>query len=296
MNPGDTIRVHMYDAAVPGGGGQRAFKVVIDDLTTGQSGFMQASAANGFADSNLGDCSGTPFNFQPEYNTAGSGNIVPWAALATDISTEFEIGHFIPCTSVTEPDTFLGDTYYNHCVGPYEDNSQAELGEPADALCFPQGDTHPAVGGSQPDIMTGCFDNWQQNGDLDYDGTPYYADWPTGAAPTAKLPGSFVESLPTSGGVSYPKYFVQTDAALSETTCSPTTTSGCTVPPQGPGGFYPYWSRVKDSKGVCTLEFGNVSSGPGVNDLGGDAQYGSDRVATLGYPEFEGAPSSNGSC
>ncbi len=33
-------------------------------------GWMQASAANGFMNTSSTDCSGTPYNFQPEYNTA----------------------------------------------------------------------------------------------------------------------------------------------------------------------------------------------------------------------------------
>ena len=41
---------------------------------------MQASAKNGFMATNISDCSGTPFNYEPEYNTAGPNNIVPWAA------------------------------------------------------------------------------------------------------------------------------------------------------------------------------------------------------------------------
>jgi hypothetical protein len=45
--------------------------------------------------------------------------------------------------------------------------------------------------------------------------------------------------------------------------------------------------------GSCTIEFGNVSSGPGVNDFGGDAQYGTDMQPTLGYAEFEGPVMSN---
>ena len=86
---------------------------------------------------------------------------------------------------------------------------------------------------------------------------------------------------------------MQTDIALSESTCSGTTsTAGCSVPPAGPGDFYPYWSRVTSPHG-CTLEFGNVSSGRGVNDYGQDAQYGSDQIATLGYPEYEGPVMSN---
>ena len=77
MNPGDKISFHMFDAPAPGGGD--AFEVVINDLTTHQSGHMQASAANGFKTTSMADCSGTPFNFQPEYNTAKANNITPWA-------------------------------------------------------------------------------------------------------------------------------------------------------------------------------------------------------------------------
>jgi hypothetical protein len=102
MNPGDKVSVHIQDAPVPGERGQSALKVVIDDLTTGQSGFMQASAKNGFENTSIVNCSGTPFNFEPEYSTASAGNYIPWAALQTDISTEFETGHYEPCTSLSE--------------------------------------------------------------------------------------------------------------------------------------------------------------------------------------------------
>ena len=47
--------------------------------------------------------------------------------------------------------------------------------------------------------MTGCEDNYFQNGDLDFDGSPYWPEWPTGAQPTATFPGSFVQQLPTIG-------------------------------------------------------------------------------------------------
>jgi hypothetical protein len=292
MNPGDTIRFHMFDAPIPGGGG-RAFEVVVDDLTTGQTGFMQASARNGFANTSIATCDTTPFNFQPEYNTAAKGNIVPWAALQTNISTEYETGHWEPCNTLTDAGLFpvsstFSDTYYNVCHGPYEDaaDSYPESNEPSDAFCYPAGDTHGALH-SAPDTTTGCQDDLFQNGDLDFDGTPYYAEWPVGPQPTSKFPGSFVEQLPTSRGAPYRQFFIQTDIALSESTCSGTTTAGCNVPPGGPGDFYPYWSRATSPHG-CTLEFGNVSWGRGVNDYGQDAQYGSDLVATLGYPEFEG--------
>jgi hypothetical protein len=78
MNPGDRVTVHMFDAPVPGEPGQMAFKAVVTDLTTGASGYMQASAKNGFQNTSMVDCSGKPFNFQPEYNTAKRQNITPW--------------------------------------------------------------------------------------------------------------------------------------------------------------------------------------------------------------------------
>ena len=303
MNPGDTIGIHMADAPVPGGG--RAFEVVIDDLTQHTSGFMQASAANGFQNTSIADCSGTPFNFQPEYNTASSANVIPWAALQTDISTEFETGHWESCTSLSDPlvpnpfDSSDTGGAYNECNGPYEsagppDSSSPETG---DAQCYYAGDTHPGYDGpgtsSPPDLATGCQDNVFQNGDLDFDGTPYWTEWPTSLR-TNLHPSSFLEQFPTTNGRQYSQYFFQTDIALSEATCTPTTLSGCTVPPQGPGGFYPYWTQLQ-GLGRCALEFGNVSTGFGRNDFGKDAQYGTNQFATLGYPEFEG-PVHNNTC
>jgi hypothetical protein len=298
MNPGDTLTVHMFDAPAPGGG--KAFEVVINDLTTHQSGFMQASAANGFQSTSEADCSGTPFNFQPEYNTAKAGNIIPWAALQTNISTEFETGHWEACTSLSNPipnPTIAqgdGSTVYNQCNGPYENATTADANTPetGDALCYLKGSTHPGYNGSgtstPPNRLTGCLDNVFQNGDLDFDGSPYWTEWPTSLAP-GTYPGSFLELFPTTNGRPYSKFFFQTDLALSEVTCGPGnysngtgTLSGCTVPPPGPGHFYPYWSKVQ-SGGTCAFLFGNVSAG---NTFGKDAQYGTNQFQTLGYPEF----------
>ena len=143
--------------------------------------------------------------------------------------------------------------------------------------------------------MTACLDDYYQNGDLDFDGTPYWTEWPTGTTPNT-YPSSFVEALPTTKGAQYSSFFLQTDIALSESTCSATTTTGCAVPPpNGPGKFYPYWSHVSTG-GACSIEFGNVSTGTGVNDYGKDAQFGTDRIASLGYPEFEGPVQSNSKC
>jgi hypothetical protein len=309
MNPGDTIRVHMFDAAVPGGSGQKAFKVVIHDLTTHQSGYMQASAANGFRNTSIVDCSGTPFNFQPEYNTAARKNITPWAADQVDISTQFETGHWEPCTRLLKPFSYptaafgfpgVTDKSWNQCLGPYESAARPDDTSPeaGDALCFPAGDTHGSLK-TPPNTMTGCLDNLFQNGDLDFDGSPYWREWPTSTKPGIH-PGSFVQSMPTSGGSQYPKFFFQTDLGLSESTCpgngvGGSQPGGCAVPPpNAPGKFYPYWTRV--TKGTkCTFEFGNVSSVPGAKatTYGKFAQYGTVQTAKYGYPQFIGPTRSN---
>jgi hypothetical protein len=296
LNSGDKISIHEWDAPVPGVKGAKAFKTTITDLTTHQSGSMQASAANGFTETSPIDCSGTPFNWQPEYNTAARDNINPWAALSTNISTEYETGHFEACTSLKDPYTLenygLSDQTWLTCKGPYEDAKNGDgtgAPEPSDALCFTKGDTHYMLN-SQPDEVTGCQDDLFQNGDLDFDGSPYYADWPQSTTPTSTFPGAFSEALPTTaGGKAYASFYFQTDVALSElnTKCGTADPKGCVVPPSGPGKFYPYWSEV-NTNGTCTLEFGNVAGSRTINAFGKDAEYGSDQLGSLGYPEFEG--------
>jgi hypothetical protein len=289
MNPGDRLTIHIWDAPVPGHPGQKALETSIFDNSTGRFGFMQASAANGFMATNINNCSGTPFNYEPEYNTSAVNNIVPWAADQVDVSTQFEIGHFEACTNVTQPInvntipgfSFVNDVTWNKCHGPYEDSAPAaaEKTEPGDAFCYPAGDTH--FGQAPPNIVTGCLDNAFQNGDLDFDGNPYWPDWPTSTWP-GLFPATFLQAPPTTvRGVGYSRFQIQTDAALSESSCNYPNTTGCKVPPPtAPGKFYPYWTLTK----ACVWEFGNVRNG---NTFGRDAQYGSIPPG-LGYPQLFG--------
>ncbi len=53
------------------------FEAVVRDATTGKTGFIRAPAANGFMNTSVSTCDGTPFNFQPEDSTASADNIVP---------------------------------------------------------------------------------------------------------------------------------------------------------------------------------------------------------------------------
>ena len=268
MNPGDTIVVHMFDVPLRGGG--HALEASERDLTTGQSGFMIASAANGFMTSDPTSCDGTPFNFEPEYWSAAADNIIPWGDGPYMLDTQFETGHFEPCTSLTGL-VSDGDPFYTNCGGPYDTVAEDPNIEPDDSPCYPFGDTH---GGTvPPNLVTGCDVFFGAIGDLDYDGTPYYADWPTSSQP-GKFPGTFVQAQPTSDGRAYPQIQFETDLAATEFAqgCDLGTGDGCTVPPKGPGNFYPYWTLVKDQQLGCTWQFGNA--GRTGNSFGGDAQYG----------------------
>ena len=69
MNPGDVVRTHMWDASI--GGGKRAFKIVDQrpdhraERIHGRLGRQRLHEH-----STTFTCSGTPFNFQPLFNTA----------------------------------------------------------------------------------------------------------------------------------------------------------------------------------------------------------------------------------
>ncbi len=292
MRPGDVISVHMFDAKIGGG---HALEARETDLTTGQSGYMIASAANGFMNTNPFDCSGTPFNFQPEYSSARAQNIIPWGIGPYMINNEYEIGHFEPCTSVTKPATTttgtFTDTYYKVCHGPYESAADTSATyEPDDAPCYKFGDTHN--GTTAPDLVTGCDVFVDAIGDLDYDGTPYYPDWPDSLVPN-NFPSPQLQLQPTTvGGHRYPQIQFVTDSSATQfnTNCNLVTGSGCVLPPKGPGHFYPYFTLAR-VHGYCVWEFGNMQNG---NTFGKDAQYGSVGPATLGA--FAGPIRANPSC
>jgi hypothetical protein len=277
MNQGDNIQIHMFDAKVRGG---RALEIRETDRTTGRSGYMIASASNGFMNTSPKDCSGTRFNFQPEYNTAKHANVSPWGFGFYSINSQYEIGHFEPCTKITGKVSGPGiDTFWNNCKGPYEagtppDTSDPDV-EPNDSPCFPKGDTHG--GTAAPNQVTGCDVFDAAVGDLDFDGTPYRADWPSAVKPN-RYPSTFRVRPPTSEGDSYRQIQFVTDLSASEQNCDLFSGAGCTVPPPGPGNFYPFFTFAKVN-GQCVWEFGNMRNG---NNFGQESQYGSVGPRTIG--------------
>jgi hypothetical protein len=101
MNPGDVLKVSISDVPDSGSPSVGGMKATVADLTTGQTGFVVASAANGFKNTSMADCSGTPFSFHAEYNSAKKRNQVPWAALEGGVLMQQEIGHGESCSSLT---------------------------------------------------------------------------------------------------------------------------------------------------------------------------------------------------
>ena len=316
MNQGDWVRTTISDTVA-------GLSITIQDLTTGQSGSMVASAANGFMNTNINTCAGTPFNFHAEYSSAAQQNQVPWAALEGGVLMEDEIGHFEPCASVTNPlpisaPGFSDPSVAQTCVGgfdsaggegpcspstfmclhatteggltcPTHNATAGALCEFSDAMCMPQGPRAVQDNGVTDVIrwpISGCEANYFQNGDLDYDGSPYVADWPDGfpAHPTTfRYSGPF-----GPGGQTYPNIQFETDAAGSEGSCNVTTGVGCTVPPVG-AAFYPFWTLGRATQApsgvattACQWNFGNTIPGTTMRTFGGTRQYGTPDVARYG--------------
>jgi hypothetical protein len=233
MNPGDHLRITIKDTTA-------GLLTRVEDLTTGQTGFMVASAANGFQNTDPNSCAGTSFSFHPEFDTAKFGNFVPWADLQANVNVSVEIGHF-----------------------EKKDNDSD------DGACFPG----PTV--------AGCI-----GADVDFDGTSYQFDWPDGSRNNAtsiaigSVKGGGIGPLSSSGDGNYDQPYpilqFETDVAASENACQPNGV-GCVVPPAG-AQFYPFFALAKDSDGYgngggCALLFGNFH-GFGINNFGGDQQYG----------------------
>ena len=138
INPGDTLAVSISDPP-------QGFTTVIRDLTTHRTGFMTASAANGFMNTNIADCTGTPFNFHAEYSTAKQQNQVPWAALEGGVLMQQEIGHSEVCNSVANQHAFNasfpgGQSYsdpnvFDTCVGGSEGPAASGEGPCSGTIC-----------------------------------------------------------------------------------------------------------------------------------------------------------------
>ena len=266
MNSGDNIQLTMQDTA-------HGLRIDIKDQTTHQSGFMVASAANGFAQVKF-DPTGTtcdvathnlPYDFHPMYSTSSEQTNVTWAAHTTNIAFSDEIGHFQTCSG---PNAI---TPGGICPkGDFEGTGANQIASDGDdSACFPASSSLLVQVG-------GCF------GENDgFDGVSYQPDWPDGN--TALHPTAIMFTSPLTGknfDHNYPRSAFETDLPLLEFEitgqCNVFTGAGCVLIPITDLGvtaaFYPFFStRQKD--GQCVWQLGSHIPGS-TNDFGQNAGWG----------------------
>ncbi len=275
MHQGDRIKVTMHDTA-------HGLITVLNDLTTGQAGFMTASAANGFGQIQAAptgtSCTEIPYDFHPMYSTSSPATRVPWAAHSYSIAQDVEIGHFDYCSAV--------DTKTGTCTG--REGAPGDL-EPAD------GDDFACFTAAQSLLVrvSGC----NGTNDPGFDGSSYQPVWPDGNTRLHPTPAIFTS--PRTGSsydVNYGRAALETDLPRIEApdlggACNRSTGAGCTlIPPTDdgrPANFYPFYSITSsDRPGGCQWFLGNTVPGLTANNFGGNSQYGT--LLPLQYLIFGG--------
>jgi len=262
MHPGDHISVTMHDTP-------HGLQTLLIDKSTGQSGFMTASAANGFGQIKAAptgtSCTEIPYDFHPMYSTSSPQTRVPWAAHSYNIAFDEEIGHFDYCTAIDAN---------GNCTGLEGAPGDQEPADGDDTACFP-------ASASLLVQVSGCNGTNAPG----FDGTSYLADYPDGN--TSLHPTAALFTSPLTGPVytsNYSQAALETDTPRIEAPdlggiCNRTTGAGCTiVPPTDdghPATFYPFFSITSSHQpGGCQWFLGNVVPGQTATDFGGVSQYG----------------------
>ncbi len=273
MASGDNLSVTVHDT--PAG-----LQTIIKDKTSGQTGSMTASKANGFGhiqyDPTGTSCNNIPYAFHPMYSTSSEKTILPWGADQDNIAFTDEVGHAQLCHGpVPVPASQFGlDSSGNPITCPAGDQEGSGLNaQPTDGdddFCFP---------GSEASVLhvSMCTDT-----NTGFDGQTYQPVWPDGN--TALHPTSWQIGSPLTGSsykVRYTRAVFEVDLPDIESTaavnpCNRSTGANCTHFPLTDSGqpvaFYPFFSTVSTSAG-CRWQFGNHIPGS-TNDFGQNAQYG----------------------
>ena len=294
MNPGDELIVTLQDT-------EHGLKVTVQDVTSGQSGFMVSSAANGFAEI-LFDPNGTNcdfathnirYDFHPMYASSSEHTRVPWAAHSYNIAFSDEIGHFEYCNAVDQQG------------GPC---TQASASDPAgpdgdDVGCFTR--DFAKLFGLVP--VGGCLGS-----DADFDGVPYQLAWPGTLADVGKDKALHTESVEFTsplfqpGEAGQPKNFkrvaFETDLPRVESATNPPCQrhisnpadpdpgSGCVNPPVG-ANFYPLYSTAQGSAGEgCVWHLGGALIPGTTNAFGGSSTTEYGPLLASVYPAAGGLP------
>jgi len=270
-NPGDLLAVSLHDTP-------KGFRVDVVDLTTGQSGSMTASIANGFAQINFVPdpdpahpsvaCSSSPYAFHAMYSTSSEHTRVVWAAHTLSIAFSDEIGHFEWCDAIVREGGACRLAGANDPAGTDAD----------DHRCFDN------FGDPTLIPVTACITT-----ETDFDGVPYLADsWPGGTDNSdadkflRPQPVQFTSPLflDNQGNLSnYDRVAFEADipAITPNPPCHHRINPGfgCTNPPPG-AQFYPIYSTTEFLPGVCGWQEGGGNIQGTINNFGGTstAEYG----------------------
>jgi hypothetical protein len=291
MNSGDKLKVSLQDSA-------NGLQASINDQTSGQKGFMTASAANGFGqvkyDPTGTSCVNIPYDFHPMYSTSSEQTRVIWAAHTYNLSFTSEIGHFENCNGPNPiPATPFGvDASGNPITCPAGNTegfgSNASPTDADDDFCFP---------GSEAMLVdvNGCTDT-----NTGFDSLGYQPVWPDGN--TSLHPQSILFTSPRTGpgdSTNYSRVAFEANLPRIEATCNRLTGAGCTLIPTTdkgtPAAFYPFFSAFQNGVqgtpggGRCMWGFGNDLPGA-TTDFGRNAQYGT--LLTSSYLIFGGGGAS----
>jgi hypothetical protein len=281
MNSGDKLSVDLHDTA-------NGYQVVIHDLTTGQSGLMTASAANGFGEVQYAPppstaCNNIPTNFHSMYATSSEHTRVPWAAHSYNVAFSDEIGHFEYCNGVNPVKGVCNSAGVNDPSGLDAD----------DNFCF-------SPSQSSAIRVAGCTDS-----DVDFDGVPYQNTWPGTFSNTSQdallHPTPIVFSSPLfNGTTNYSRAAFETDLPRIESATNPpcqrhisnpadpSPGSGCVNPPVG-ASFYPFFSTTSVGSQCLWQEGGAFIPGT-TNNFGGSSAAEFGPLLASVYPAANGQP------
>jgi hypothetical protein len=264
MSSGDVLTVDMHDTTA-------GFQVVVNDLTSGQSGSMTASLANGWQqvkyEPTATTCHEAPYAYHPMYGSSSEHTRVPWAAHTYNIAFSDEIGHFEYCNAADAN---------GNCTDP--GSEEGGTLDADDDICFNADDSlFVPIGG--------CIDS-----DIDFDGSSYGLNWP-GTGPNRgqdqkyhTTPVTFTSPL-FNGNQNYDRAAFETDLPRIEAAdfggnCNRLTGAGCTNPPPG-AQFYPIYSTGTSTmnpshNGHCVWQLGGPDIKGTTDNFGGNstAEYG----------------------
>ena len=259
MAPGDQLLVILHDTP-------HGIITIIRDLTNGQSGFMVASANNGFGQvlfqPTSPTCNVAPYDFHPMYSTSNLHTRTPWSIGTDNTTFSDEIGHFEFC-DLADPNTL-------NCLVPGKQDQTSGL-DADDIICLSPGG--PFLPGPPFIQVGGCiFD------DLDFDGSSYGLNWAGTFANVHQdqqlhpQPIRFTSPLffAKNGRLrNFDRVAFESDLPGFEPGCDLVTGAGCVMPAAGMR-FYPFYTSAKNAgEGDCHWQFGGRNIPGTVNDFGG---------------------------